>query len=214
MFTTLIASAPASTAMRAASPMSVSVGDELHDQRAIASPRARPQRPRASAHGSAPNPMPPAFVFGQLTFSSNAVNRRVARRAARSRAGTRRCWKPMTFTIVRALGSARAEPGGAARGPRDTRIRQPHGVDHPAVELRHPRRRRPCLGSRLTAFVTNPPSRSRRMTPVELLAVAGGAGGEKNRILKSIRRRTSTRERPRVAACRLAHCPAAFVRRW
>ena len=71
VFTTLMASAPASTAIRAAPPMSVSVGASftINGRRVT---RRAPSTTSRSAAGSAPNSVPPALVFGQLTFSSKA----------------------------------------------------------------------------------------------------------------------------------------------
>jgi hypothetical protein len=65
-----------------------------------------------------------------------------------------------------------------------SRIRQPHGVDHPAVELRHARRQRPR--SRLQAYgLRDDSAQAIEANDVgELLTVGGGAGREKHRILK------------------------------
>ena len=61
--------APASTATRALPTMSGSVGDSLTKRGRRVAARAR-RTTSASVRGSAPNSMPPAFTFGQLTFSS------------------------------------------------------------------------------------------------------------------------------------------------
>ena len=62
-------SAPASTAARAVSAIAGSVGESFTNRARRVAARARVTTSRRAA-GSAPNSSPPAFTFGQLTFSS------------------------------------------------------------------------------------------------------------------------------------------------
>lgn len=69
VFTTEIPSAPAAAAVAAVRAMSGSVGDSLTKIGFRVAARARVTK-SVSDTASAPNSIPPAFTFGQLTFSS------------------------------------------------------------------------------------------------------------------------------------------------
>src|SRR6185312_7813214 len=70
VFTSVIPSAPASTATQALAAMSGDAGLSLTKSGRAVAARA-PRTTAASVAGSAPNSMPPARTFGQLTLSSN-----------------------------------------------------------------------------------------------------------------------------------------------
>ena len=69
VFTSEMTSAPCSSATCAIAAMSGSVGDSFTKMGRRVAARAS-RTIVASALGSAPNSSPPAFTFGQLTFSS------------------------------------------------------------------------------------------------------------------------------------------------
>ena len=69
VFTSVNASAPASTASSALRAMSGRVGDSFTNSGRFVTARAR-RTTSDNAAGSAPNSMPPAFTLGQLTFNS------------------------------------------------------------------------------------------------------------------------------------------------
>ena len=89
VFTTVTPSAPASTAMRAASAMFDSVGESFTNSGRRVSARAPATTARSDA-GSEPNSVPPCFTLGQLTFSSKPSTPRGFVAAANSSPATTR----------------------------------------------------------------------------------------------------------------------------
>ena len=93
-------------------------------------------------------------------------------------------------------------------------IRQPHRVDHPAVELGDARRRR--AESRLqTHRLRDDATETIEVDHlVQLFAIGGGAGGEQNRVLEPNVAKLHGEQATWRSPVRLAHWIAAFVRRW
>jgi hypothetical protein len=172
VFTTVSASAPALTAIRAVAPMSDSVGESFTKIRRRVTPRTC-ETIVASVAGSLTNSAPPALAFGQLTLSSYpsiAVERSTAPTPSASSIpmttdGKSSVVAPTTFTSLRVFGRwAPSHARWSRRTVSSPGFARPTALIMPARKSATRNAGLPWRGSGLTALVTMPPSRSRSTT--------------------------------------------------
>ncbi len=163
VFTREMASAPASTAVRALATRSGSVGESLTKSGSRVAARAW-LTTSASAHGSAPNSIPPACTFGQLTLSSKAETPGESFNS-RTTSAYSCTWSPTTFTSTRAAFRCSASQGSSdCRTTLTPGLASPIALTIPPANSATRGEGAPWRGCMLTALVTNPPSSSRSIT--------------------------------------------------